>query len=144
MVPVHAELKRLGFLEFAAAVRNAGSAPLFSALRRAKGKAGSYFSQWFSSTRTGKDGTTLPDFHSLRHTVRSKLASAGLAEPLIDAICGHEIKGSTGARQYTQRTLEDLQRAMASLTYPSLKLAHVFTAPKALRAKGRTAKRHGA
>ena len=132
MVPVHAELLRLGFLEYAAAVRKAGALPLFPSIRRAKDKAGSYFSQWFSSTRKRPDGSTLPDFHSLRHTVRSKLASAGIAEPLIDMLIGHEIKGSTGARKYTERTLEDLQRTMAGLSYPGLKFARVFMSPVAL------------
>jgi integrase len=135
MVPVHAELVRLGFLEYAAAVRKVGALPLFPSIRRAKDKAGSYFSQWFSSTRTRPDGSALPDFHSLRHTVRSKLASAGIAEPLIDMLIGHEIKGSTGARKYTDRTLEDLQRAMASLSYPGLKFARVFVSPVALNAR---------
>lgn len=129
VVPVHHELERLGFLEYVASIRKARAVSLWPALRLAKGKAGSYFSQWFSTLRKVDDETTLPDFHSLRHTVRSKLSSAGVAEPTIDVLIGHEVKGSTGARTYTQRTTEDLKRAMDRLGYPGLKLPRVFTAP---------------
>jgi integrase len=128
-VPVHPELVRLGFLDFASAIRKAGSVQLFPALPLHKAKAGQYFSEWFASTRTLSDGTKLPDFHSLRHTVRSKLASAGIAEPLIDTLIGHEVKGSTGARTYTMRTTEDLQRAMSAVSYAGLSLPRVFVKP---------------
>ena len=116
-------------MESADAVRKAGAVQLFPAVKLAKGKAGSYFSQWFFSSRTLDDGSTLPDFHSLRHTVRSKLVSAGIAEPLIDTLIGHEVKGSTGARTYTIRTTEDLRRAMAVLTYQGLTLPRVLKRP---------------
>lgn len=134
-VPIHPELIRLGFLDFAQAIREAGSVQLFPALPLHKTKAGQYFSAWFATTRLLPDGTRLPDFHSLRHTVRSKLASAGVAEPLIDTLIGHEVKGSTGARTYTMRTVEDLQRAMSALSYADLSLPRVFVKPTALMPK---------
>lgn len=128
-VPVHRELERLGFLEYVAAIRAARAVPLWPALRLAKGKAGSYFSQWFSTLRKVDEQTSLPDFHSLRHTVRSKLSSAGVAEPTIDVLIGHEVKGSTGARTYTERTTEFLKRELDRLSYPGLDLPRVFSAP---------------
>ncbi|CAM5796354.1 DUF6538 domain-containing protein [Rhizobacter fulvus] len=134
-VPVHAELVRLGFLDFVAAIRQAKSVQLFPALPLHKTKAGQYFSEWFASTRTLADGTKLPDFHSLRHTVRSKLASAGIAEPLIDTLIGHEVKGSTGARTYTMRSTEDLQRALSTLAYAGLALPKVFVKPAVVTRK---------
>ncbi len=140
-VPVHPELVRLGFLDFASAIREAGSVQLFPALPLHKAKAGQYFSEWFASTRTLADGTKLPDFHSLRHTVRSKLASAGIAEPLIDTLIGHEVKGSTGAKTYTMRTTEDLQRAMSAVSYAGLSLPRVFVKPNVVTPKPKR-KRH--
>lgn len=129
VVPVHAELISLGFLDYVDAIRKTGATSMWPALRLAKGKAGSYFSQWFSEVRKTDAQDVLPDFHSLRHTVRSRLASAEVAEPLIDALIGHEIKGSTGARTYTQRTTADLKRAMDRLAYPGVPLRRAFTAP---------------
>jgi integrase len=130
VVPVHEELIRLGFLDYVAAIRTAGSVSLWPALRLLRGKPGNYFSGWFSDAlRKVDEQTKLPDFHSLRHTVRSRLASAGVAEPMIDALIGHEVKGSTGARTYTHRTTADLKAAIDRLTYPGVPLPRVFKAP---------------
>ena len=74
-------------------------------------------------------GGRLPDFHSLRHTVRSKLASVGLAEPMIDTLIGHEVKGSTGARDYTLREPADMKLAIDAPAYPGLKLPRAYVTP---------------
>lgn len=135
VVPVHPELVRLGLMDYVGAIRAAGSIQLFPALPLHKAKAGQYFSEWFATERKLPDGTRLPDFHSLRHTVRSKLASAGIAEPLIDTLIGHEVKGSTGAKTYTMRTTADLQRAMSAVSYVGLSLPRVFVKPTVVTAK---------
>lgn len=129
VVPVHPELRRLGFLDYVAAMRKAGADDLWPTLPRLPGKAGHYFSGWFSEKFRRGWSPALPDFHSLRHTVRSRLASAEVAEPTIDALMGHEVSGSTGARTYTARTTEDLARAIGRLAYPGLSLPRVFKAP---------------
>jgi integrase len=129
VVPLHSELLRLGFLDYVSAIRGMKTARLFPALPLFMGKAGHYFSAWFSSARKIDAETVLPDFHSFRHTVRSKLASAHVADPLIDVLIGHEVRGSTGARTYTHRTMEDLRIAVERLSYPTLALSRVFTAP---------------
>lgn len=46
-----------------------------------------------------------PDFHCFRHTVRSQLAEAEVAEHLIDTVLGQEVTGGTGAKVYTHRSL---------------------------------------
>ena len=129
LVPVHPELVRLGFLEYVDALRKASSRRLFPALRLAPSKPSNYFSSWFKTLREVEGGKELPDFHSLRHTVRSKLASVGIAEPMIDTLIGHEVKGSTGAKIYTERTVEDLLKAMTALSYSKLCLPRVYSAP---------------
>ena len=129
LVPVHPELIRLGFLEYVDAIRKAGSVRLFPALPLNPSKPSNYFSSWFATIRPIEGGTKLPDFHSLRHTVRSKLAAADIAEPMIDTLIGHEVKGSTGATTYTHREVESLKAAIGALTYPGLSLPRVFTAP---------------
>jgi integrase len=134
-VPIHSELIRLGFLEYAKAIKEAGAKSLFPALPLAPSKPSNYFSDWFGKVREVDGQVKLPDFHSLRHTVRSKLASAAVAEPMIDTLCGHEVKGSTGAKTYTTRTMDDLRKAIENISYPGMSLRSVFVKPKHLRAK---------
>lgn len=129
LVPAHPELIRLGFLEYADAMRKAGAVRLFPALPLNPTKPSNSFSSWFATIRPIEGGSSLPDFHSLRHTVRSKLASADIAEPMIDTLIGHEVKGSTGAKTYTHREVASLKKAIAALTYPGLELPRVFVGP---------------
>ncbi len=50
--------------------------------------------------------------------MRSQLAEAEVSEQVIDALVGHEIKGSTGAKVYTHRSLLALKKAVEVLHYP--------------------------
>jgi integrase len=72
VVPVHPELIRLGFLDYVSALRETGAKRLFPALLLAPSKPSNYFSAWFKTVRDEDDSVALPDFHSFRHTVRSK------------------------------------------------------------------------
>ncbi|MEG3035930.1 MAG: tyrosine-type recombinase/integrase, partial [Aurantimicrobium sp.] len=85
-------------------------------------------SPWFSKYRKsiGLDGKWL-DFHSLRHTVRTRLAKAQVQEQLMDAITGHETGGSTGRKVYTRLDMEDLQKAIQTLSYSSISLPRAPT-----------------
>lgn len=56
-------------------------------------------------------------------TIRGRLPA-----PDIDAIVGHEVKGSTGTKVYTHTTLKKLQKAIEILSYPVLSLPVVFHA----------------
>jgi integrase len=128
-VPLHRELIRLGFLAYVANQKKTGALSLWPVLPQREGKPGGYLSQWFGEERrrVGIDGP-YPDFHCLRHTVRTQLAEANLSEPLIDALIGHEAKGSTGAKVYTHRSMKTLQKAVNSIKYPVL-----ATLPKLMR-----------
>lgn len=129
VVPVHEELKRLGFLEYVEAIRQEGEPALWPAIKHRKGKPGAYLSQWFGDFRRSINEAALPDFHSFRHTVRSRLASQGVGDPMIDVLVGHEVKGSTGARTYTHRTTADLKQALDRLNYPGVNFPRVFATP---------------
>jgi integrase len=124
-VPLHSELIRLGFIEYVQRVAPAGDDPLWPAVPMREGKAGGYFSQWFGTYRRGFGFGRYPDFHCLRHTVRSALANAEVVEPMIDTLLGHEVKGSTGAKVYTHRTITQMKAAIEKITYPTLKLVRV-------------------
>lgn len=119
-VPIHPELVRLGFLEYVADMAKGGEAALWPLLRQRKDKPGGYFSDWFGKFR--RDFTTeVPDFHSLRHTVRTAMTEAGISEAVQDRITGHEVKGSTGTRVYSHPTVM-LRQAVEAIRYPRLHL----------------------
>lgn len=119
-VPLHSELIRLGFLGYVASRQSDGNVPLWPALPARKGKPGGYFSHWFGVYRRSLGFGKYPDFHCFRHTVRSQLANAGVAEALIDTLVGHEVAGSTGAKVYTHRTPQTLAAAVQLLRYPCI------------------------
>lgn len=54
--------------------------------------------------------------HEARHTLRSKLDSAGANKKCIDMIMGHKSK-DVGERVYTHKTIEDLHEAIRSIKY---------------------------
>jgi intergrase/recombinase len=59
------------------------------------------------------------DFHSFRHTVRTKLTEASIPEDLIDDIIGHaSTSGSIGRRVYTHSQLiPQKKEAIEKITY---------------------------
>jgi integrase len=129
-VPAHTELARLGFLEYADTVRKAGHASLWPKLSLMEGKPSHGFSGWFNGTllKTVKE-VALPDFHSFRHTVRTKMHKAGISERVQDAITGHEARGSEGTVTYTHVDHADLVKAVEAVSYPGLVLPRVYKAP---------------
>jgi integrase len=102
-VPIHPELVRIGFLEFAEHVRQSGghSARLFPKLTPGpKGGFGEAFSKWFG--RYKRDlGIHNPSsvFHSFRHGFKDALRAAGVNEDVNDALTGHS-GGNPIARGY--------------------------------------------
>lgn len=127
-IPVHSELIRLGLLEYAEGIRKADPmGSLWPLLQNPD-----LMSPWFGRYRksVGLDGKWL-DFHSFRHTVRTRLARAQVQEQLTDAITGHETGGSTGRKVYTRLDLEDLRQAIEALSY-----SDQLELPKVLPAAG--------
>lgn len=125
-IPIHSELIRLGFLDYVADLRANDRVLLWSDLTMRKDKPGGYFSNWFGGYRKSIGLSQYPDFHCFRHTVRSQLAMADISEAIIDSILGHQIKGSTGAKVYSHRTVEMLANAMEILSYSELSLQRIY------------------
>lgn len=126
-VPIHSELIRLGLLDYAEGLRQENpNGSLWPLLRNSK-----LMSAWFGRYRKGIPGLEGKwlDFHSLRHTVRTRLAKAGASEKTMDAITGHVDGGSTGRRVYTHLDIEDLQQAIEQLSYGSAGLPRVYPLP---------------
>jgi len=125
-IPIHSELIRLGFMEYVRTLDKTVAESLWPALSKRKNKPGGYFSNWFGEYRASFGLKGYPDFHCFRHTVRSQLGEAEVPEHVIDSILGHEIKGSTGTKVYTHRTLKTLKSAIELLKYECVTMPEVY------------------
>nr|WP_116309346.1 site-specific integrase [Cupriavidus taiwanensis] len=129
-IPAHSELARLGFLEYVDATRKAGHERLWPDLKFRDGKAGGNFSVWFGEARKmGGSEHVVPDFHALRHTVRSALHASKVDQLTQDRITGHKAKGSIGATVYTHISDAQLRDAVEAIRYPGLALEKVYVTP---------------
>ncbi|MEQ9898011.1 site-specific integrase [Pectobacterium punjabense] len=81
-VPIHNRLIHIGFLEYVQKQKGR----LFPLLTYYKGSYSHYFTRWFSGYRK-KLG--VPEFHSLRHHIATKLKNAGVVEHYAAAFLGH-------------------------------------------------------
>lgn len=93
-VPVHSDLIRLGFLDWVAA-KPKGQRLFLSFTYNAKEGYGRNLGRWFNTIflpGLGMKESGLV-FHSLRHTMVTRLAQAGVPEPLFQEIVGHERQG---------------------------------------------------
>ncbi|WP_404991287.1 phage integrase SAM-like domain-containing protein [Cupriavidus pauculus] len=123
-IPAHSELVRLGFLAYVQDVRSQGKDSLWPALKLDT-KPGRNFSNWFGTYRA-KASVALPDFHSFRHTVRSKMTAANIQPIVQDKITGHETVGSVGVTVYTEVSDDQVREAVEAIRYPELALHRVY------------------
>jgi len=95
-VPLHPELVRLGFLDFVESRRN-GSRLFSDYSYSANGGYGRNLGRWCNESFLPKLGVKQPGlvFHSLRHTVVTRLGQASVPEPIIQCIVGHARSGVT-------------------------------------------------
>ena len=106
VVPLHATLLRLGFIEYVTTLSKVSTAPLFPhEQRNGRGEFGA-FSKRFNRFKEGlgikSDQDHKLDFHSFRHTMQHALYGKGCEEYVVNAICGHGNAGrSTGVSQYS-------------------------------------------
>lgn len=121
-IPIHSELIRLGFFTYVKKTVSQGAIQLWPKLKFRKNKPGGNYSNWFGEFRKTLQLPQGLDFHSFRHGVRSQLAENDISEPMIDAIMGHEIKGSTGAKVYSHRTTSSIKAAIERINYTGLNL----------------------
>ena len=64
--------------------------------------------------------------HDCRHTVCSKLDSAGANKVAVDRIIGHSSK-SIGEKIYTHKTVDELHEAMNLLSYGAVQSSALVT-----------------
>jgi len=130
VVPVHSTLLELGLLDFVK-LRRKWSKRLFPEEERTEeGKFDAYGKRFASFRKkvgvVAEEGSML-DFHSFRHTVRTKLTEASIPENLIDDIVGHaSTSSSIGRRVYTHTQLipqkkEAIEKIAYDLDFGKLK-----------------------
>jgi integrase len=93
LVPIHAELIRLGLLDFAAAARERGSRLLFPEMPRGKARdsLSAYFSRRFADLRRRLDLPDACDFHAFRTTFITTVEGLPTTNTtLVDSTVGHK------------------------------------------------------
>lgn len=95
-VPLHSELIRLGFLDFLDSRKNRKR--LFADYNyNANGGYGRSLGRWCNESFLPNLGIKKPGlvFHSLRHTVVTRLSQSDVPEPIVQCIVGHARSGVT-------------------------------------------------
>jgi len=126
-VPLHRELIRLGFWEFAEDQRQDGHTRLFGQL---KADASGYFSGKTSeafSTYLKQIGvkTAKTSFHSFRHTFKDACRACGVEPHLSNALLGHAELGTGSVYGTGGYGLPLLRDAVDKVDYQSLSLEYV-------------------
>ncbi len=128
-LPVHSELIRLGFRDYWQAIASHGPGPLFPAIiPDGPNNAGGNPSKWFGAFKKKKGFGPSKTFHSLRHTVHTRLLALGVPEVHAEAIAGRS-GHSEGRRTYLHLGPADLRPHLERLAYPGLSLPRVFSKP---------------
>jgi integrase len=128
LVPIHAELIRLGLLGYADEQRRGEKSLLFSELQPggADDRLGHNYSKWFSRYRQDV-GMFVPgrDFHSFRHSATTFMKRAGISDSVIDEVTGHATAGET-ARYNKGLTVANLKAAIDAIDI-GVDLSHLYS-----------------
>ncbi|WP_164857121.1 site-specific integrase [Sphingomonas crocodyli] len=127
LAPVHSELIRLGWLDYAEDQRRTGARMVFPGLQPggADDRLGHNYSKWF--TRYRRDVqlfATGRDFHSFRHSATTFMRRAGVPSETIDELTGHATVGET-ARYSKGLTVANLKEAVEAIEI-GVDLSHLY------------------
>ena len=120
IVPVHATLVTIGFLDFVKTMKESGENRLWPDLSENKGTKGGCGRDWsrrFSEIKNELHFSRKVVYHSFRHSVESKLAARNIDRAYISDIIGHARKGDTGETTYTKTFLPERKRAIDQIKY---------------------------
>jgi len=134
VIPIHAELARLGFLGHVEEVRGREGidAWLFPRVAPVMGKArSSTWSKWFGRYLRAQGVTDRAKvFHSFRHSFKDELRRGGVNQEIHDVLTGHSqghtVSGGYGAKEMLLRYgVTVLKEAVAKVAYRGLDLSRV-------------------
>ena len=121
LVPIHPKLVELGLLSYVDELKEKGRERLFFELTYDINNGyGRNLGRWFNSKFLVSLGVKKPKlvFHSIRHTVVTKLYRANIEEPIVKEIVGHSQSGVTQQVYFGERySVEQLATAIEKLHY---------------------------
>lgn len=131
-IPIHDEVKRLGFMDYVESRRKFAAAlneQVFPLIRAETGKGKkptSPYSNWWGREARKAVPALEKSFHSFRHTVKRALRNAGVDKTLRDAVMGHEA-GDVAEAYGLDETgsgfeLAVLNKAIQAIQYPGLEI----------------------
>jgi integrase len=141
-VPVHPELRRLGFLNYVEKVRHkhGEKAWLFPLVAPDKSGGVAAWTKWFGRyIRSLGIKDTAKVFHSLRHNFIDALRAGSVDEEMREALAGHgwwrtSTNRGYGAKDMVRRfTARTLVAAVERVAYPGLDLSHLRPGKRASR-----------
>lgn len=131
-VPVHPELRLMGFLGYVERVKAAAGAEatLWPLLKSAEGRARTAaWSQWWGNYQ-GRKPISISDprkvFHSFRHLFKDMCRDAGLSEDVHDALTGHASGKSVGRGYGSGHSVARLSAEVSKVKVP-VDLSHLHT-----------------
>jgi integrase len=121
LVPIHSRLLHLGLLEHVEALRSHGTLKLFPDFTYSPQNGwGRSLGRWFNEVFLTDLGIKSKElvFHSLRHTVVTRLMQAGIEETIVKALVGHQQQGVTQQSYFKQGyTMTQLNAALQRLDF---------------------------
>ncbi|MDR4306577.1 site-specific integrase [Chelatococcus sambhunathii] len=146
VVPVHSTLIALGLEAHIERLRQAGENQLFPEWYRkavarketstsANQTFANYVPRWFNRTLLPSLGIVdgRKKFHSLRHSLKTALARAGVSRDMSDAITGHD-DDSAGAGYVHAQAIEAMRDALETVHFDGLDLSSLIRANQGDRA----------
>ncbi len=128
-LPIHSELKKIGFLIYVMKMRHAGEVRLFPELP--KGKKGYYsdpFQKWFSRFLTNVGAKTpKTSFHSFRHCYRDALREADISPERVRALGGWTARGGAEEIYGAGHRASTLAKEIEKVCYPGSDLSYLYT-----------------
>lgn len=130
VIPVHAELERLGFIEFHASRQVSGGLRLFPEIEPdARGSLAGNYSRFFGRyvSKIGVKDDKSVNFHSFRHGMADALRRAGYRDEEFGFLLGHT-KATTTGRYGILSEGDLIQRCkmIDAVEFPGLSLQHLY------------------
>lgn len=127
-VPIHPQLRNLGFIEYVEQSKRAGQLRLFPDLKlSSNGTYSDNFQKWFSRFLGQIHGANLADisFHWFRHTFRDALREAQVSAEVANRLCGWEESSGMAAHYGRGPSLNTLVKEISKVQYAGLNLEHL-------------------
>ena len=120
LVPIHARLIQMGLIDHVEVMRRRGQQKLFPDFTYSKQNGwGRNLGRWFNEKLLPELGIKSKElvFHSLRHTVVTRLMHAYVEEPIVKALVGHQQQGVTQQHYFKGYTITQLNDALQKLDF---------------------------